>query len=144
MDDTMTIGRLAQRAGVHVETIRFYERRGLLTTPERSSSGYRRYGDDHLWRLEFIARAKQLGFTLTEIADLFGAEHDRSADQVLEAAHAKLAAVEAELRELAERSCRLRRLVEVCRHGDGTACLALLTDSTLFASLAPISFEAQS
>lgn len=141
MDDTMTIGRLAQRAGVHVETIRFYERRGLLTTPERTRSGYRRYGDDHLWRLEFIARAKQLGFTLTEIADLFGAEHDRSADQVLEAAHAKLAAVEAELRELAERSCRLRRLVEVCRHGDGTACLALLTDSTLLASLAPLAPE---
>lgn len=130
MDHTgqLTIGRLAERAGVHVETIRYYERRGLLASPARSTTGYRRYGDDHVWRLEFIARAKLLGFTLTEIGELFGDDHERSADEVLEAAHAKLAAVEVEMRELAARRCRLRRLAEVCTHGDGSACLALLTD----------------
>lgn len=124
----LTIGGLADRAGVHVETIRYYERRGLLAEPERTAAGYRMYDDQHVWRLEFIARAKQLGFTLTEITELFGDERERNSDEVLEAAHAKLAAVEADMRELAARSCRLRRLVEVCRHGDDDACLALRTE----------------
>lgn len=124
----LTIGRLAARVGVHVETIRYYERRGLLAEPARTSSGYRTYDEQHVWRLEFIARAKRLGFTLTEITELFGDDRRRHSDEVLDAAHGKLAVVEAEMRELAARSCRLRRLVEVCRHGDGDACVALMTE----------------
>ena len=125
----LTIGGLADRAGVHVETIRYYERRGLLAEPERTAAGYRMYDDQHVWRLEFIARAKQLGFTVTEITELFGDDRERTSDEVLDAAHAKLAAVEVEVRELAARRCRLRQLVEVCRHGDDTACLALMTEA---------------
>ena len=121
----MTIGSLAGRAGVHIETIRFYERRRLMPAPRRTPSGYRLYDEHDLWRLEFIRRAKLLGFTLTEIAELFGIGHERSPEAVLDAAHAKLAEVEQELRALAEQRCRLRRLVEVCRHGDGEACSAL-------------------
>lgn len=127
--ETVTIGRLAEQAGVHVETIRYYERRGLLAEPERSPAGYRRYDEADLWRLEFIARAKRLGFTLAEITELFGPGHRRSPDEVLDAAHAKLQAVEQQVRQLAAQSCQLRRLVEVCRHGDGDACVALRFDA---------------
>jgi DNA-binding transcriptional MerR regulator len=123
--ETLTIGRLADRAGVHTETIRYYERRGLLASPKRSDAGYRLYDDQDLWRLEFIGRAKRLGFTLGEITDLFGPGHERSAQEVLDAAHTKLDAVDEQMRVLAAQRCQLRRLVEVCRHGDGEACVAL-------------------
>ena len=134
---TVTIGRLAELAGVHVETIRYYERRGLLAEPTRTAAGYRRYDDTDLWRLEFIARAKRLGFTLGEITELFGPGHHRSPDEVLAAAHAKLDAVDEQLRTLAGQACQLRRLVEVCRHGDGDACVALLWDVAGTAEVAP-------
>jgi DNA-binding transcriptional MerR regulator len=123
--ETLTISRLAERAGVHVETIRYYERRGLLAEPPRTTAGYRQYSDDHRWRLEFIQRAKQLGFTLNEISELFGPDQARSSDEVLDAAHTRLAAVDEHMRTLAAQRCQLRRLVEVCRHGDSAACLAL-------------------
>ena len=83
------------------------------------------YSDDDLWRLEFVARAKQLGFTLSEIVDLFGPDDTRSPGEVLDAAHAKLTDVEEQVDVLLARRCRLRRLVEVCRHGDDAACVAL-------------------
>jgi MerR family mercuric resistance operon transcriptional regulator len=62
--ETLTIGQLAREAGVNIETIRYYERRRLLQEPPRTSSGYRQYSSTDLWRLQFITRAKQLGFTL--------------------------------------------------------------------------------
>jgi MerR family mercuric resistance operon transcriptional regulator len=127
--EILTISRLADQAGVHVETIRYYERRGLLAAPSRSAAGYRQYEDSARWRLEFIQRAKLLGFTLSEIADLFGPERGRSADEVIDAAHARLAAIEDEMRTLAAQRCQLRRLLDVCRHGDGDACLALQADA---------------
>ena len=127
--EMLTISRLAHLAGVHVETIRYYERRGLLAAPPRTSSGYRQYADGDRWRLEFIQRAKQLGFTLGEITDLFGPDQARSSDEVLDAAHARLVAVDEQMRQLAAQRCQLRRLVDVCRHGDGAACLALMTGS---------------
>ena len=129
--ETLTISRLADLAGVHVETIRYYERRGLLAEPPRTDSGYRQYGEPDRWRLQFIQRAKQLGFTLGEILDLFGPAQARSADEVLDAAHARLAAVDEEMRVLHAQRCQLRRLVDVCRHGDDGACLALRTDGEL-------------
>ncbi|MEJ2140173.1 MAG: MerR family DNA-binding protein [Gammaproteobacteria bacterium] len=66
----LTIGRLAKQAGVGIDTVRFYERRGLLPEPERTMAGYRVYGDDTAARILFIRRAKRLGFTLDEIATL--------------------------------------------------------------------------
>ena len=70
---TRTIGELAEAAGVAVDTVRFYERRGLLPAPPRTASGYRQYDDDALDRLRFILRAKELGFTLAEIDGLMPA-----------------------------------------------------------------------
>lgn len=121
----MSIGELARGAGVHVETVRYYERRGLLDEPPRSPAGYRQYSADDLWRLQFIGRAKRLGFTLGEISDLLGADGRRSAAGVLEAARAKLAAVDEKQRELVELRTRLERLAELCEGGDPCACTAL-------------------
>src|SRR5437763_1732369 len=117
------IGELARGAGVNVETVRYYERRGLLDEPPRSPSGYRQYSAEDLWRLQFIGRAKRLGFTLGEIGDLLGA--GRSADAVLQAAQAKLASVEVRERELAELRTRLEHLVDLCEGADPGACAGL-------------------
>ncbi len=121
----MTIGKFAAAQGVSVETIRFYQRRGLLTKPERPGSGFREYTDEDLWRLSFIRRAQQLGFTLGEIAELLGPAQARSSDDILRAAEAKLSAVGEQLAELARLQCRLRRLVQVCAHGNRDDCVAL-------------------
>ena len=141
-----TIGKLAEAAGVHVETIRYYERRGLLAPPPRSASGYRQYSPDDLWRLQFIARGKRLGFTLAEIAEVMSptststsastststsspasasVSASASPDRVLEAARAKIAAIDERQRELARVRCRLQQLAELCEHGADADCLAL-------------------
>lgn len=71
MDEaTLTIGQLAEAAGVHLETVRYYERRGLLPEPPRSAAGYRVYRQDAVERLRLIGRAKALGFTLREVSTL--------------------------------------------------------------------------
>ena len=122
----MTIGKLAAAEGVGVETVRFYQRRGLLPQPERRGSGYREYSDADRWRLVFIRRARQLGFTLGEITELLGPAEAQSTQEIAAAAQAKLAAVDAQVRELLQLRCRLRQLAEVCEHGDGQQCAALL------------------
>ena len=121
-----TIGRLAEAAGVNVETIRYYERRGLIDQPGRSAQGYRHYDDAVLWRLSFIRRAKDLGFSLAEVATLLETDADgaRSADRVLATASARLAAVEQELRDLEVTRTRLRSLLALCHDDDG-GCLSL-------------------
>jgi MerR family transcriptional regulator, mercuric resistance operon regulatory protein len=121
----MTIGKFAAAQGVSVETIRFYQRRGLLPQPERPGSGYREYAEEDRWRLAFIRRAQQLGFTLGEIAELLGPAQARSADDIQRAAEAKLSSVSEQLTELARLQCRLRRLVQVCAHGNRDDCVAL-------------------
>ena len=122
---TYTIGRLAEAAGVHVETVRYYERRGLLAPPPRSASGYRLYSDDDLRLLQLIARGKRLGFTLREIGDLVGDAGARSVHDVLAAAQAKLVALDARQRDLAEIQRRLRQLTELCADGAEPDCVAL-------------------
>jgi MerR family mercuric resistance operon transcriptional regulator len=115
MATTFTIGRLAAAAGVHVETVRYYERRGLLDQPERTPSGYRQYTADDLWRLQFVGRGKQLGFTLAELADLLGAA--RTSDDVLAAARAKLTEIGRRQQELAQVRARLEQLADLCSEG---------------------------
>ncbi len=81
---SMTIGQVAKQTGVGIETIRFYERRGLIDEPPRRDSGYRQYSEDVIARLEFIKRAKELGFSLKEINELFSlrVDHDTSCGDV--------------------------------------------------------------
>ena len=123
MATTFTIGRLAAEAGVHVETVRYYERRGLLDRPERTPAGYRQYTADDLWRLQFVGRGKQLGFTLAELGDLLGAA--RTADGVLAAARAKLVEIDRRQEELTRVRARLEHLADLCRDGDDADCTAL-------------------
>jgi MerR family copper efflux transcriptional regulator len=121
----LTIGRFAAAEGVGVETVRFYQRRGLLALPERRGSGYREYSDADRWRLAFIRRARTLGFTLGEIRDLLGPAEARSTGEIVLAAEARLEAVDRQISELAQLRCRLRRLIQVCEHGNGDDCVAL-------------------
>src|SRR5690348_6027152 len=121
----LTIGKFAAQAGVSVETVRFYQRRGLLALPERRGSGFREYTEADQWRLAFIRRARQLGFTLAEIRDLLGPAEARSTDDITRAAEAKLVAIGNQIADLAALQCRLRRLVKVCAHGSRDDCVAL-------------------
>lgn len=121
----MTIGKLAAAEGVGVETVRFYQRRGLLPQPERRDSGYREYSEADRGRLVFIRRARRLGFTLSEIAELLGPAEAQSAQEIATAAQAKLDAIDQQVRELVQQRCRLRQLVRVCEHGNGKECAAL-------------------
>jgi DNA-binding transcriptional MerR regulator len=121
----LTIGKLAAAEGVGVETIRFYQRKGLLGLPERHGSGFREYTEADQWRLAFIRRARMLGFTLTEIRDLLGPAEARSVQDVTAAAETKLGAVTGQIAELNALACRLRRLMQVCAHGSREDCLAL-------------------
>lgn len=124
--ETFSIGQLAQGAGVNIETVRYYERRGLLREPPRTAAGYRQYSADDLWRLEFIGRAKQLGFTLAEIANLVGGgKGSDSADSITCMARGKIAALDERRRALDEIRLRLTRLIDVCEDPDSEDCAAL-------------------
>ena len=121
----LTIGKFAAAEGVGVETVRFYQRQGLLALPERRGEGYRQYSDDDRSRLAFIRRARALGFSLGEIRDLLGPAEARSTRDIVRAAEARLDAIDRQLSELARRRCRLRQLVQLCEHGNGDDCVAL-------------------
>jgi DNA-binding transcriptional MerR regulator len=123
--EIFTIGQLAHEAGVNVETIRYYERRALLREPPRTRAGYRQYSADDLWRLQFIVRAKGLGFTLAEIATLLGSGNDASGDDVLQIAQSKIQVLEERQRELAETRARLKQLVTLCGDPTSEDCMAL-------------------
>lgn len=119
----MMIGELASRAGVNVQTVRYYERRGLLREPERTSSGYRQYSTESLKRLRFIKGAQELGFTLGEIGELLGlrVEDPASCSMVAERTRAKLADVRRKIRELHRMESVLESLASACAMRTQTA-----------------------
>lgn len=117
-DEVLTIGQLAKRAGVGVETVRFYEREGLIAEPRRqASSRYRQYERGAVQRLLFIRQAKELGFSLREIRELLELRVDPSSscDDVRERAVAKIATIEARIDRLQEMKRALERLSKGCR-----------------------------
>jgi DNA-binding transcriptional MerR regulator len=122
---TMSIGELAAAARVNIETIRYYEREGILPEPPRTASGYRQYSDADRWRLAFIRRGKGLGFTLKEIAELLGAGEDRSVAEVIALAEKRLTLVDREIDALTRSRDQLRRLIETCATGSDDDCLDL-------------------
>jgi Zn(II)-responsive transcriptional regulator len=120
---TFSIGQLAKRAGVPIDTVRYYERNDLLEPAARLPSGYRRYGEQELKRLRFIRRAKALGFTLADIRELMALSDDSSVARVRQTAAAKLADIEARIAELERIRQGLHALVAACPgHGRAEAC----------------------
>jgi len=120
-----TIGTLAERSGVSVETIRFYERKGVLPDPKRKESGYRLYSEADLKRLNFILMAKKHGFLLDEIRELLELRADsrKGCGEVRRRAEAKLRLVEEKLSELQRFRSALRILISRCRGtGPGSDC----------------------
>ncbi len=117
----MTIGEVAKAAEIGVETVRFYEREGLIAEPPRRRSGYRQYPPDTVRRVRFIRRAKELGFTLTEIRELLSLRvaADKTCADVRTLARAKMADIEAKMLDLARIQAALTELARTCR-GKGT------------------------
>jgi len=120
--NSLTIGQLARRADVGVETVRFYEREGLLKEPARRPSGYRQYDEGVVDRLRFIRRAKQLGFTLKEIKELLSLRIDpaTTCGDVKSRAEAKLDDIAAKIRSLQRMKRALVKLTKACS-GRGAA-----------------------
>ncbi|MEE8367171.1 MAG: MerR family DNA-binding protein [Thermoanaerobaculia bacterium] len=114
--ETLKIGQLAQRGGVGVETVRFYERRGLLDEPPRRDSGYRQYPVDAVPRLRFIRRAKELGFSLSEIKELLDLRVDErsSAADVRARAAAKIDEIAIKIADLQRITRALTELTDCC------------------------------
>ena len=129
---TLTIGRLAKQAAVGIDTVRFYERRGLLPEPSRTASGYRLYSDDTIARIRFIRRAKSLGFSLDEIGNLLEL-HDRGGRKsaVKQITQRKLEQINARIADLSRIRDVLRELESECSGaGDINGCPIIETLTT--------------
>lgn len=124
----MTIGTVAEAAGVNVPTVRYYERRGIIPEPPRTPSGYRQYDEAVVDRIRFIRRAQDLGFALEEIEDLLGLRVDEPAScgRVEAATRSKLASVETKIRELERLRTILSRLVWACAEHEKTSACPVL------------------
>ena len=117
----LSAGKLAKAAGVNVETLRYYEKRGLLPEPPRRESGYRVYPQSSVERLKFIKGAQTLGFTLEEIHELLGMRIDTQSNRadVRKRAAAKVASIQEKIDALEQMKQALQHLVHQC-HGDGS------------------------
>ena len=128
--ESFTIGEVARRARVGVDTVRYYERNHLLPEAARRLSGYREYHLDDVRRLRFIRRAKELGFTLAEIRELLtlSSDRERGVRGVKARAEARVAEVERRIRELQQVRRGLKRLIDACPgHGALERCPILNT-----------------
>jgi MerR family mercuric resistance operon transcriptional regulator len=126
MPEFRTIGRLATQAGVNVETVRYYQRRGLLEEPRRPPGGIRRYSEAHARRLRFIKQAQGLGFSLEEVKDLLALEDGRHCREAERLGSRKLAAVQERLAHLRRVERALASLVEQCHCNTGKVSCPLI------------------
>ena len=117
----MTIGVLARAAGVNIETVRYYQRRGLIGTPRKPLGGVRRYDAEALAHLRFIKRAQQLGFSLNEIRELLTLG-EQSCGATRRIAERRLTDIEARLHDLKTMRGLLARLIRECAAGRDTTC----------------------
>lgn len=124
--DTFTIGALAKAAGVNVETIRFYQRKGLLPEPKRPYGSIRKYTDTDFARLRFIKSAQHLGFSLDEVAVLLRLEDGAHCDEARALAEEKLAGVRARLADLHKIESALAQLVRDCCSARATVACPLI------------------
>ena len=117
----MTIGKLAAAGGVGVETVRFYQRRGLLVEPDRNGS-VRRYDENDLSRLRFIRTAQSVGFTLAEIAELLALDATHERARARELAHHRIEEIDVKIDALKKARQSLRRLADDCAEGSDGRC----------------------
>ena len=123
----LTIGKLAKAGDVGVETVRYYQRRGLLETPARSGGdgwggGIRRYGEDDVRRLKFIRSAQVAGFTLEEIGELLALEASDDRVRVRNLAHQRIDALDAKIAQMTAARAALARLADECAASDKGPC----------------------
>ncbi len=124
---TRTIGGLAREGGVGVETVRYYQRRGLLGTPDKSGGyvlggGVRRYGDEDVRRLRFIRSAQSAGFSLEEIGELIALDATKDRTRARTLAEARIAALDTRIAELEAARSSLRRLTRDCGRSSAGPC----------------------
>lgn len=126
----ITIGTLAEEAGVGVETIRFYERQGLIQRPAKKAGAYRQYTEDDARRIRFIRRAQELGFTLGEIGELLALNDTRrtTCGDVKKRADAKVEEIRAKLRDLKRMEKSLKELITACDCGPKAAAECRILD----------------
>ena len=124
MSLNLRIGEVAARSGCHIETIRYYERIGLLPRPKRSSSGYRAYSEADVTRLRFVVHCRELGFSLDEIRSLRAHREDPklSCGKVDALARQHLEDIQGKQRALARLSRELRQLIDTCARGQRGTC----------------------
>ena len=124
-----TIGQVAGHSGVGVETVRFYEREGLIVQPSRPESGFRRYPPDTVGRVRFIQRSKALGFSLREIGDLLSLRVDQATTcpEVRKRAEVKIGDIEKKIETLLGMKRALEKLAAACRKREPTGDCPILT-----------------
>jgi MerR family copper efflux transcriptional regulator len=121
--ESISIGSLAEKAGVRTDTVRYYERNGLLTPRDRSPAGYRRYGDVELARLRFFRRAQKLGFSLKEVRELLSLSEQRDVGRVKRTAQTKLDDIDQRIAALQRIRDGLATLIAACPgHGRSADC----------------------
>jgi Cu(I)-responsive transcriptional regulator len=125
----MKIGEIAAATATKVETVRFYEKSGLLPPPARTQSNYRSYGTSHLQRLSFIRRARQLGISLDDVRELLALADDKeqSCEAVDAIASSHLRDVERKLADLNQMADELKRMIGQCHKGQVGDCLIIET-----------------
>ena len=122
MSAEKTIAGLAKAAGVGVETVRYYQRRGLMPVTKASSSSFRTYDESHIARLQFIRRAQSAGFSLEEIRELLELDRGNDRARVRELAKERLIALDEKITELKEAQAALSRLLGMCQSRRSGPC----------------------
>jgi MerR family mercuric resistance operon transcriptional regulator len=120
--NSLRISDLAKQGGVGVETVRFYQRKGLLDAPRGPASGGRHYGSDDVRRLRYVRKAQTAGFTLTEIAELIELDRGDDRARAQEMARERIAALDARIAELSEARASLSKLSRDCSNGGAGPC----------------------
>ena len=126
--ESLTIGQLARKAGVGIETVRYYERRGLIQEPPRMESGYREFPTEAVDQLRFIRRAQELGFSLREIKELLSLRLTPSCncDRVLQRTEDKIADIKTRIRSLRRMERALEKLATACRQRETSSKCPIL------------------
>lgn len=130
----IAIGALSKRTGVNIETIRYYERTGLIPPPQRTDSGRRLYGPGDVRRLTFIRHARELGFDIASIKTMLGLQEvpEASCEKLSRIAASQLMAVESRIRRLRRLRSELTRMINECNNGKVATCriVEILADSS--------------